>query len=207
VQDFITHQEEYGIFYVRLPGEKNGRITGIVQREFHTAQGDGKHTLEELIHADPRARYWYPSFATIFHSRRQEIIPLGEEVLLMEIGNHNKGVTFRDASNQITDKLEQEIDQLSKHIDGFYYGRYDIKADSIQSIIDKNYAVIELNMTYSEPTWVYDPRYNFLKMTTILLEHRRYIYQIATYNHKERRMPYATYRELSSARRRHDNHM
>lgn len=50
----------------------------------------------------------------------------------MEVGNHVKGVTFRDMSHLITSDLEKEIDTISQHIDGFYVGRYDIKADSIE---------------------------------------------------------------------------
>jgi biotin carboxylase len=102
VQKYADYTQEYGIMYVRLPGEKNGKITGIVQREFHTVVGDGIHTLEELVHDHPRARYRYSSLACYHKKRWHKVIPSGESIMLMDIGNHVRGVTFRDVSNLIT---------------------------------------------------------------------------------------------------------
>jgi hypothetical protein len=47
--------------------------------------GDGIHTLEELVHDDPRARYRYPSFAHNHREKRHTVIPQGEEIMLMDV--------------------------------------------------------------------------------------------------------------------------
>lgn len=88
VQEYADHDHEYGIFYVRLPHEPTGRITGIVQREFHSITGDGRHTMEELVHQHPRARYRYPSFAITHHAYRKTIIPQDKTIPLTDVGNH-----------------------------------------------------------------------------------------------------------------------
>jgi hypothetical protein len=54
IQDLIPYENEVGIFYVRYPNEKKGRITGIVSKEFLIITGDGIHTVEALIQQNPR---------------------------------------------------------------------------------------------------------------------------------------------------------
>ena len=54
IQPFIPYPNELGIFYVRYPNEKEGKITGIVEKEFLTVKGDGVSTIEELLKLNPR---------------------------------------------------------------------------------------------------------------------------------------------------------
>lgn len=53
LQDLIPFENEVGIFYVRFPpdasGEKHGKITGIVAKEFLIVEGDGSSTIEEPL--------------------------------------------------------------------------------------------------------------------------------------------------------------
>jgi hypothetical protein len=54
LQDLIPYKNEVGVFYVRHPHEKKGRITGIVAKEFLTVIGDGVSSIEDLIKKTPR---------------------------------------------------------------------------------------------------------------------------------------------------------
>lgn len=49
IQDVIPYENEVGIFYVKLPGEAKGKITGIVSKEYVIVEGDGVSTIEQLI--------------------------------------------------------------------------------------------------------------------------------------------------------------
>jgi len=99
VQELSEYRQEYGIFYVRLPGQSQGMISGIVQRDFPFIVGDGRSTIEKLVHHHPRARYYYPLFARQHHDIWQKILPEWEKLQLVEIGNHNRGTTFVDNSD------------------------------------------------------------------------------------------------------------
>jgi hypothetical protein len=55
IQEFIKFPNEIGVFYVKHPNEKKGKITGIVAKEFLTVTGNGNETIEELIKKDPRS--------------------------------------------------------------------------------------------------------------------------------------------------------
>ena len=48
IQEFIQSPHELGIFYYRLPGEKQGEITSIVRKKLLTLSGDGKSTIRQL---------------------------------------------------------------------------------------------------------------------------------------------------------------
>jgi len=49
VQQYCDYPEEYSIYFLRLPGEEKGTITGVTQKIIPTVTGDGHSTLRELI--------------------------------------------------------------------------------------------------------------------------------------------------------------
>ena len=57
VQDFIPYANEIGLFYVKLPNEKFGKITGIVAKEFLILIGNGKNTIKELLEKEAKHLY------------------------------------------------------------------------------------------------------------------------------------------------------
>ena len=52
----VHHDGEAGVFYVRIPGEEKGNLYSLTLRYFPYVIGDGKSTLTELIHNDPRTK-------------------------------------------------------------------------------------------------------------------------------------------------------
>ena len=55
IQSFVSYEREVGIFYVRLPYESKGKITGIVSKEFLNLIGDGHSTVLALMQKNDRA--------------------------------------------------------------------------------------------------------------------------------------------------------
>ena len=53
IQDLIPYENEIGLFYVKLPNQQ-GKITGIVAKEFMILTGNGKNTIRELLQQDIR---------------------------------------------------------------------------------------------------------------------------------------------------------
>lgn len=49
VQEFVPYKNEVGVFYYRFPGEDNGRLSGIVRKEFLKVKGDGVSSINHLI--------------------------------------------------------------------------------------------------------------------------------------------------------------
>ena len=150
---------EYGIFYYRFPEEESGHIFSITDKLFPSVTGDGERTLEDLILDHPRAVAMAPFFIQKHAPRLFEILPTGETIQLAEIGTHSRGSVFCDGTHLVTSELVQEIDRISKHYEGFYFGRYDVKVPSVEHLQKgKGIRIIELNGITSEATSIYDAK-------------------------------------------------
>ena len=194
VQQLIPFKNEVGVFYVRFPDEKKGRITGIVSKEFMIVTGDGRSTLEQLMRRNPRYEMQIPKLRREFGKRLQEILPVGEKRNLVPYGNHIRGSKFVDHSHLISEKLTETIDNLCKEIPSFYFGRLDIMYDNWPDLENgKNFMVVEVNGASSEPTHIYDPGHSIFFGWRELMRHVRYMYQISAINHKKG-VPYLTHK-------------
>ncbi len=157
LQEFISFPKECGIFYYRLPNEKTGKITSITLKKFLTVVGDGKATLSELILADSRAFLYYDLFKKIHVNNMNTIIDLNKKITLSVIGNHSKGTEFLNGNHLITQELEKTFDALSTKINGWFFGRLDIKYQTFEELLKgENFKILEINGIIAEPTHIYD---------------------------------------------------
>jgi hypothetical protein len=196
VQNFVDYKNEVGIFYYRYPWEKNGKISGIVEKEFLTITGDGVHTVEELITQNERYVLQLNALKKIKDINLLEVLQLDEKKILLPFGNHARGAKFIDASHQITPALENAIDNICKQIDGFHYGRLDIKFNSWEELEQgKNLSIIELNGSGSEPTHMYDPKHSMFYAWKEIIRHWKILYKISNWLKKNRKGSYLTFSE------------
>ena len=158
-QRYAPGPHEVGVFYYRFPHEPRGRIFAITEKIFPKLVGDGKNSVAELIQRDPRARFVAGTYLKRFHARRDEVLTLGEELKLVEAGNHAQGCIFRDGMHLNSPELEARLDDISQKLTGFHIGRYDIRYASESDLrAGKNFQIIELNGAASEATSIYDAR-------------------------------------------------
>lgn len=192
IQEFLDYKYECGIFYHRKPNLKKGHISSFTIKRFPVVLGNGKSTLKELINTDERAKLYNSIFEKI-HKDNINIVPKkDEEVRLTFIGNHSKGTQFVNGNNLITDKLKKTFDNLSLSINGWYYGRVDIKYNTMEELESgKNFKIIEINGIIAEPTHIYDcDKNSFFKALKTIRKHWKYLYQIAYINHNELKIPF-----------------
>lgn len=157
VQEYVPG-EELGVFYHRFPGEDRGRIFGITEKRQPVVAGDGRRSLADLILDDRRLRCQRRVFARTLGAGLDRVPGPGEQVVLEERGNHCFGSEFRDGAHLETPALAAAIDEISRGIDGFFFGRYDIRGETMADIRAGRFKVIELNGVSSEATNIYDPR-------------------------------------------------
>jgi len=185
LQEFVDFPVELGVFYYRYPQSSNGIVSSIVMKDFLKVYGDGISTLQQLIEAYPRARFVKEYLFRAFANELEAIPTLQEEILLESIGNHCRGTTFLNANKLINEKLEAVFDKISKQIDGFYYGRYDLRCKSIEDLYEgKNIKIVELNGCGAEPAHIYQPGFSFWEGQKILLCHHKAMFEISMQNHK-----------------------
>ncbi len=171
---------EFGVFYVRYPHQKKGSVISITRKEFLWLTGDGEHTLEELILRDERAVCMANTHFEQHVDHLFKVIPKGLKIKLVELGTHSRGAIFKDAIHLNSTALIDSIDEISKSIHGFYFGRFDIKVPNETHFSEGNsITVLELNGITSEATHIYDPKYPYWYAVKTLCDQWRIAYAIA----------------------------
>ncbi len=186
IQELIPFENEIGVFYVCFPNEKLGKITGIVRKEFLIITGDGTATILDLIQQNPRYEMQLDALTREYGSGLNQILKNGEKRNLVPYGNHIRGAKFLDDSHKISDKLNSVFNEMCSQIDGFYFGRLDIMFSNYEDLENgKNFQIVELNGSGSEPTHIYDPKHSLFFAWKELWRHIYYMYKISVQNHKK----------------------
>lgn len=191
IQEFIPFENEIGLFYYRFPGEKNGHISGIAGKEFLAVTGDGVSTVKELLKQDKRYILQLPVLIKTCGEKINSIPGKGEKLLLVPYGNHVRGAKFIDISYLIDEQLTHTIDTICRQVDGFYYGRMDLRYNTWEELKEgRNFSIIELNGAGSEPTHMYDPRHSLFFAWKEIIRHWNILWKISRLNHHNQHRPY-----------------
>lgn len=178
----VDYPVEVSVFYYRYPWKKSGVVSGFIHKELLQVTGDGKSTLKELIFAHPRAKHRMEEMEHRHGHRFDRIVPNGEIFYLSFAGNHNRGATFTNLHKEIDADLVKVFDELSPNAK-FYYGRYDIKTNSIEDLkAGKNFLILEYNGSGAEPNHIYDCNMSIWAAYKTILQHWKALYKISKYN-------------------------
>lgn len=191
VQAFVPYEKEVGIFYYRYPNQAKGHISGIVGKEFLSVTGDGVSTMESLLQKEKRYILQLPVLRKTYGGELKKVLQQGEENLLVPYGNHVRGAKFVDASNLIDEQLTTTIDQVCQQVEGFYFGRLDIRYQSWEELKQgQHFSIIELNGAGSEPTHMYDPKHSIFFAWKEIIRHWNILARISRINHRLLKKPY-----------------
>ena len=180
-----------------------GSITSVVQKGFLYITGDGEKTLLELMKEEIRISNRLHYFETKYADQLEDVVPEGKKMYPEPIGNHCRGTTFYNANHIINDRLTRMFNDIALQIEGYYYGRFDLKVDSLEDLYaGKNMQIIELNGVSSEVAHIYDPEYKLIQAYRDVFAHMKYIYKIARKNH-ENGVPYDSLWKFLSDLRMH----
>lgn len=206
LQQVIPYTEEVGIFYVRMPGQPQGRITGIVQKEMLHVTGDGIQTVAQLMAQHPRVRL-YAQHLQLLPEQAGQVLPAGQVLQLSDVGNHARGARFIDASHRNNAQLEEVINKWALQLPQFHYGRLDLRFKSWEDLYaGQHFMVVELNGAGSEPTHMYDSRYRLWHAWRIIIQHWRWLYRISVLQHQQGHayMPHAEGRAMMQSVKKYD---
>lgn len=190
LQEKVPYQAEAGVFYVRNPDETHGKIISITLKYAPSVIGDGQHTLKELIERSPRAG----QLAHLYlprHTDKLDWVPeKDEEFQLAFAGSHSRGSIFRDGNQYITTELTQKLDEILHDVDGYHYGRLDIKFDNLHDFMKgERFTILELNGASSEAAHIWDRNTPLRSIFGTLLTQYRLLYAIGAKQKKRGHAP------------------
>jgi hypothetical protein len=166
--------------------------------------GDGHRTVETLILSDDRAVCSARRFLRDHVHRLDEILVPGEALTLTRLGTHRLGAIFLDGAKHATPALREALDAMSRQYDGFWFGRYDLRAATVADLEAGLFRVVELNGISSEAAHIYDPRYSLFDAWRTLVRQWKLAFEIGSKNVALGARP-ASLREIATLVRRHAN--
>jgi hypothetical protein len=184
IQEFIDLPLEFGVYYVRFPSEQNGRVNSVTAKEFLYVQGDGCKTLQELIFEKDRAMLQWDILKEKYRDQLDIVVPNGKKEVLVTIGNHCLGTKYLNGNHLITPRLSESFDRISKKIDGFYFGRYDLRCATIEDLENGRVKIVELNGCGAEPSHIYHPGASLWNGIDDLITHWQNLYRVSKENHQ-----------------------
>jgi hypothetical protein len=195
IQSYVNLPLELSVFYERQPSQDKGKITSVTLKTLLSVTGDGKSTIQQLIISNNRAFLQYNKLKQNEQINFDYVLEKGEEYLLVPYGNHVLGAMFLNYNHIIDEALTTTFDNISKQINGFYFGRYDLRCSSLADLKNgKNIAILELNGAGAEPAHIYDPNFSYFKAQVVLINYFKSMFTIARENNKNG-IAYMTYKE------------
>ncbi len=186
-QAFAPGPLEFGVFYVRL--NNTPMIFSINSKEFPSVIGDGLSTVETLLEHDSRLKAFMPLFNRDVFSRTPDA---GERVQLSAVGSHTLGCVFCDATGLATPAILDGVHR-SVGVDGFNFGRLDVRTASIAAFQRGEFQVIEVNGVESLATNAFDPSFSYWQGLGWFNRQFRLLVQIAS-EHRSVPMKLLSYR-------------
>ncbi len=178
VQAFVDAPEEYAILYWRLPEQSCGQITSLCIKKYLSVKGDGRRSVAELMAHNPRASLQLNRMQQQKPQLMQYVPRHGEEVLIEPIGNHCRGAMFLNGNHLIDDQLTAVFDRISLAMQHMYYGRFDLKCRSIESLRQGQFKILEFNGIAGEPAHIYDPSIPLYKKYYTIWQHWQILLRI-----------------------------
>ena len=179
IQEFINYPLEFGVLYYKFPKTGEEGITSITLKEIPNIKGNGVDTIKQLI----EKKYGNTNFENAKKISTSTILNNNEILLLEYIAHRNRQCVFKNYNHIYCPELLRTFSTISKQIEGFYFGRYDIKANSVEDLINgENIKILEVNGVGSQPIHIFDPEYSFFKTYYDLSQHWKLIYKISQQN-------------------------
>ena len=186
IQDYVSAPLEFSVFYFRQPDSLKGIVTSVTLKKLLTVEGDGISTIAQLILKNPRSFLQYKKLKNNKRINMDQILEKGEEQVLVPYGNHVLGAMFLNYNHIIDEDISDSFDIISKQIDGFYYGRFDIRCNSIDDLKKGiNLSILELNGAGAEPAHIYHPGFSFYDAQRVLAKHYKLMFRAAIHNKME----------------------
>lgn len=186
----VPYDAEAGVFYARLPGDSAGEVFSLTLRYFPHVIGDGRSSLRQLILHDPRAA-WKSRYHLGIHPEHLGMGRLelertpadGELVRLAFIGSIRVGGLYTDAHQLVTPALSERFDTIARSMPEFYYGRFDIRFESIERLqAGEGFSIIEINGAGSEAIHAWDPEAPLRTVYRELFKAQDLMFEIAARN-------------------------
>jgi hypothetical protein len=185
IQKFVGYPIEVSVFYYRMPDSDKGTISGFLMKQQPEVTGDGKSTLAELIKCNEDLKYKQNEMMARHQKHLDLILPENEKLILSYASNRSQGGKLVSLAHEIDEQLVDIFDRISLQTKYFYYGRYDIKCESVESLKNgKDFSILEYNGAGAGIQHVYGNHLSLAQACKTIMAHWCVLYKISMHNKK-----------------------
>ena len=183
LQHYLDDPGEAGIYYLRQPGARRGRLLGVLLRHYPQVIGDGLNSVEALIRADTRAgRLLTDDRRHHFEGNLDRVPKAGERVRLALIGSTRVGGHYEDGSAQASPRLLAAIERIARDMPQFHVGRFDVRYRSAADLRRGRFTIMEVNGAGSEAVYAWDPKYSIPEAYRLVFAKQRALFALGAAN-------------------------
>lgn len=190
LQRLITLQQEAGVFYVRLPGERSGHIFSMSLSAPALVIGDGVSNMRELILA---ARLVGRARALLLEAQRDRLdwIPAAHELVELAFARSLRlGASLTDGRQLVTPTLLARFDEIAGGIKDFYFGRFDVRFERLDEFQrGENFQIVEVNGVGAEANHIWDANTTLRNAYKTLFTQYKLAYKIGHLNRQRGYQP------------------
>lgn len=150
LQPYVEASKEYGINVMRV-GERL-KIYGLTEVPVQAVWGDGERCLRTLA-----ADAYGPEVAAQLENG-EHIPPGGQRVPLQVAAQPGAGEPSRDVTDEVTPALREACERAADQV-GLRFGRFDVKAHSLEALQNGEFYILEANGSPSLDLTLYDDRH------------------------------------------------
>lgn len=188
LQKYITGLE-YEIVWRRSPGQDDGHLMALMQKEDVVVMGDGDQTLEELIWLDEVAVSRGELYLRCHDRELNRVVAAGEQVVLNLSGSYGHGARCVHRPDLMSSELEQAISLFAKRFPALHFARFDVRAVSEAELKAGRFMVTEIGGCCHVSSLVRDPSLRFSRSYRAVWQQLAVCVQTGAQNLKQKVRP------------------
>ena len=182
LQQYLAEPGEAGLFYMRHPDDRVGRLLGILLRHYPQVTGDGVSTIAQLVGMDVRLQRTTRSAEHECSYAPSQVPAAGEVVRLSLIASTRVGGRYEDGSEYATAELTSAVDAIARDMPQFHVGRFDVRYQTLDHLRRGQFTIMEVNGAGSEAVHAWDPKYSIRDVYRIVFAKQRLLFALAAAN-------------------------
>ena len=182
LQQYLAESGEAGLFYIRHPDQRAGRLLGILLRHYPQVTGDGSSSIAQLVAADVRLQRTTHSTEHECSYAPDQVPAAGEIVRLSLIASTRVGGRYEDGSGYATAELTAAVDAIARDMPQFHVGRFDVRYLTLEHLRRGQFTIMEVNGAGAEAVHAWDPKYSIRDVYRIVFAKQRLLFALAAAN-------------------------
>lgn len=183
LQQLVTFEGEAGVFYVRIPGERSGRIFSLNLSEPAHVTGDGSSSLRTLLASSSTVARCRDIHLAAQADRLDWVPATGERVTLAFARSHRLGAVLKDGRSLISPELLKRFDEIADGIPGFFFGRFEVRFRDLEEFRrGEGFRIVEINGAGAEANHIWDRNSRLSSAYATLFEQFRLAFHIGHLN-------------------------